>query len=129
MPLSTAAAAVTIGLHLATAHFGGAPNSPHVENVTPGLYLRTASGITAGIYSNSEGGTSAYAGQTYETDNGRFALTVGAVVGYRVAPILPLVVPSVRFNPTEQAGLRLSYIHNPLRGAPSGLHLSAEWSF
>lgn len=126
---ATAAAALTLGLHLATAHFGGSPDSPHVENVTPGIYLRTPSGLTAGVYSNSEGGTSAYAGQTFETDSRRFALTLGAVVGYRVAPVLPLVVPSLRFEITEHAAARLSYIHNPLKDAPSGVHLSAEWSF
>lgn len=128
MPLTTAAAALTLGVHLATAHFGGAPNSPHVENVTPGIYLRTPSGLTAGVYSNSEGGTSAYLGQTYETDSRRFAITVGAVVGYRVAPVLPLVVPSVRVEITQHAAVRLSY-NNPLKGAPSGVHLSAELSF
>ncbi len=67
----------TIGLHLLTAHA-----VPGYEAVTPGAYARHESGFTLGAYRNSIGRASAYAGWTFETEDRRFALTVGAVTGY-----------------------------------------------
>lgn len=69
---------VTIGLHLGSHHF---PEATNLHDVNPGVYVRTDDGITAGVYRNSFGRTSAYLGVTVE--HGPFALTVGAISGYQ----------------------------------------------
>lgn len=82
----TTFAAVVIGAHLYTPHFGGdgdTPESLRVRDNTPGLYIRTESGLTAGVVRNSLSRTSFYAGQTWTTDNGRWSLTIGAMTGYQ----------------------------------------------
>ncbi len=66
-----------LGLHLLTAHA-----AQGYEAITPGAYARHESGFTVGAYRNSIGRPSAYAGWTFETEDRRFALTVGAVTGY-----------------------------------------------
>lgn len=68
------------------------------RSVTPGLYLRLANGATIGAYRNSHGRGSAYAGWTFQTEDGRWALTVGGVTGYPGPAIAPLVVPSLRLG-------------------------------
>lgn len=65
-----------LGIHLLTAH-----TAPGYETATPGIYARHESGFTVGAYRNSIGRPSAYAGWTFE--QGRYALTVGAVTGYQ----------------------------------------------
>ncbi len=68
---------ITLGLHLMTAHAASG-----YESVTPGIYIRHESGLTAGAYRNSIKRPSLYAGYTFETADKRWALTVGAVTGY-----------------------------------------------
>jgi len=108
-----AQAQTTWGVHMLSAHTGGG-----FRSVTPGLYFRAADGLTAGVYANSEGGRSAYVGQTWKS--GPWALTVGAVTGYRRAKVLPMLAPSYRFA----SGARLSVIPNPW--GSTALHLSWE---
>ena len=113
--MSTAATRL-IGLHLLSLHA-----QPGMETATPGLYARHApTGATLGLLRNSEGRASAYAGLTLQ--RGPLAVTLGAVTGYQRASVLPLVVPSVRFD----GGLRLSVIPNPW--GPAALHISLERS-
>lgn len=84
--LSATVASVVIGAHLHTFHFGGNGDlPPALRNTdrTPGLYLRTESGLTAGVARNSLRRTSVYLAQTWATDNERWSLTVGAITGYR----------------------------------------------
>jgi len=122
-------AAITIGVHLATAH-----TRSGFEPINPGVYV-VADGWTAGALRNSRGVASVYGGYTFETEDRRFALTVGAISGY--GGVRPLVVPSVQFD-----GWRLSLIAKPRGGkrvhdasrpgwdstkAAIGLHLSYEW--
>jgi hypothetical protein len=104
------------------------------QNLNPGAYVRLANGATFGAYRNSYGDASAYAGWTWQTEGGAFALTAGAVAGYRGSPIAPLVAPSMRLDLSEVAApgwaLRVSLIPKPPRhhSATAVLHLSLEAS-
>lgn len=114
-----------IGLHLLSAHLGGG-----YEPATVGAYLRRADGLTVGALRNSEGRVSAYAAHTWETADRRFALSVGAITGYRTAPVSPMVVPSVRMGLGDQAALRLAYVpkpHTPRGSAAMHLTVEAPW--
>jgi hypothetical protein len=123
----------TVGAHLVTAHFGGHDLQPR----TPGLYARADAGalrgLTGGVYRNSYARTSAYLGWTGQSDDRRFALTVGAVTGYPAAPVMPLLVPSARIPLSREPGgaaLRVAFIPKPVRhGTAAGLHLSVEQEF
>jgi len=118
--------AATVGLHLATAHFGG----HDLRASTPGLYIRAENGFTAGTYRNSYDRTSTYAGWTWQTDDQRLALTVGAVTGYDAARVMPLLVPSARVPLGAGFAARFSFIPKPVKsGHAAGLHLSLETSF
>lgn len=79
---------LVLGVHLLSAH-----SAPGMNDSNPGLYVRTASGFTAGFYENSLSGTdlngnaghrrtSRYVGWTWETAGRGFAITLGAVDGY-----------------------------------------------
>lgn len=148
-----------VGLHTVSLHSSAGyvteinEAGPAVERkfkaVTPGIYLRAPSGLTLGAYSNSYGKTSLYAAWTIETDDQRFALTGGAVTGYRRtvkenrSPLLgrpsvihvegqsvqPLLVPSVRFGLTDNSAVRLAYVPEPRKGGASVIHLSLEAKF
>lgn len=80
------ARADTVGAHLYSPHFDvdrDAPEHLQPRDFTPGVYWRSGSGWTAGVVRNSYSRWSVYGGKTFETADGRFALTVGAVTGYR----------------------------------------------
>ena len=79
---------LVIGLHLLSAH-----STAGLNNSNPGLYVRTATGFTAGAYENSLSRTrfggndgsqriSTYAGWTWETSGRTWALSVAGVTGY-----------------------------------------------
>lgn len=120
-------AAFILGAHLLTAHFGS--NAHDLQSVTPGVYVQSACGPTAGAFRNSYGRASAYAGWTWTTDDGRFALTAGAVTGYPAAPVLPLLVPSTRLQLGEGLSARLALLPRQVKGRSVGLHLSIEREF
>lgn len=131
--MSSILAGLVIGAHLATAH-----TAAGLEPVNPGIYARSeATGLTAGVFRNSYARTSVYFGYTAETDSKRFALTVGGVTGYPTErAVLPLVVPSVRFEASDdgsvwgKTAVRLSYLPKPPKyGRSHALHLSIERSF
>jgi hypothetical protein len=110
------------GVHLVSIH-----ERAGFETFTPGLYLRSVSGLTVGLLSNSYGLPSAYAAQTWETADQRFALSLGVITGYPSAPVSPLLVPSWRVGAWQGLALRVSYIPKPPRdGASSALHISIE---
>ncbi len=125
--LSPPSSAGTLGLHLATAHFG-APQGERLESSTPGLYFRSDAGLTLGAYSNSYGDTSTYVAWTWQTDDHRFAVTAGGVTGYSAVSVMPLLVASVRVPITRRAGLRLAVLPKPKHGT-GGLHLAIEHDF
>lgn len=146
-PVSCRAEGLTFGVHLASTHI---PARPEYNNVNPGLYLRTAEGLTLGAYRNSYRRTSVYAGWTFE--RGPFAFTVGATTGYRKRSwdqpcpdgggtssiqtcritegetngyLAPILSPSVRLPAVAGFTPRLSYV--PSIGAGSSVfHLSIE---
>lgn len=75
-----------VGAHLHTVHFDSDKDKPpgfETRDSTPGIYIRTSSGLTAGLVRNSLGRPSAYLAQTWATDNERWALTLGAMTGYK----------------------------------------------
>lgn len=75
----------TIGLHIYTPHFDrddNLPSSLRMRNFTPGVYWRGESGATLGVVRNSLARPAVYAAYTWETADGRFALTAGAITGY-----------------------------------------------
>lgn len=80
--LATAVASLVIGAHVYTAHAPG-HDGPALQDFNPGLYARTESGLTFGAVRNSLGRPSLYLAQTWETQDKRFALTVGAISGYQ----------------------------------------------
>ena len=80
------AAALVIGFHVHTFHFDSQRDVPAAfrnTDSTPGLYIRTESGLTAGIARNSLRRTSFYLAKTWTTDDGRWGLTAGGITGYK----------------------------------------------
>jgi hypothetical protein len=134
-----------VGMHLVSVHSHasypvcnqGVIEQRRFEAVNPGLYMRLPSGLTAGLYRNSFGVASAYAGWTFETADGRWALTVGGITGYGRTPgqVAPLIVPSVRLGLDELGApgwsARLSFAaKNPRDSSTAAaLHLSVERQF
>jgi len=106
-----------IGLHLGSVHF---PQDGY-NNVNPGGYLVTPSGLTAGAFYNSQRHLSLYAGKNLPL-YGPVSITLGAVTGYPMAPLLPLVAPSIKLG-----AFRLSTVP-PIVGMPLTLHLSLEFA-
>lgn len=108
--------ALTVGLSIASYH----PNrAPGYNEFNPGVYVQ-CDNVAAGFYRNSIDRTSAFAG--YEFRHGRYGVLVGAVTGY-YEPVLPLVLPSVRFG-----SVRLSAIP-PLPGVDAAVHVAYEFKF
>lgn len=118
---------VVLGLHLATAHFGAPPNL-ELQSITPGVYLRSAAGLTIGAYSNSEGRRSAYAAWTFSTSDEVWSITTGAVTGYERAKLLPLVVPSFKTAvPTiPNWAMRIAYLPKGRKDSAQGIHFGLE---
>lgn len=115
-------AEIIIGVHLLSGHSAGG-----FESVTPGIYAVTPEGTTAGILRNSEKRLSLYVGKTYETEDRRWALTVGGITGYTSTPLVPLAVPSFRLKVSDQAAWRLSFLPRaPKVGTSAAVHLSLE---
>lgn len=114
-------AGLTVGLHLASVHV---PAADWQNNANVGIYAKTAGGITAGIYRNTQHRTSVYAGYTLE--HGPFALTLGAITGYSARPVMPMLAPSVALPALAGITPRLTFI--PKFGAvkAAALHLSIE---
>ena len=119
---------VVLGLHLATAHFG-APAGSDLQSTTPGVYLRSAAGLTVGAYVNSHGKGSAYAAWTWSTADGRWSITAGGVTGYPRARVSPLLAPSLRLPLGDAApgwAARIAYLPKPHSDGAQGLHFSLE---
>lgn len=123
------AEAIIVGIHLLTAHdpssyaerpivhahkraYNAAPLMRKYEVFNPGVYVIHPSGATAGAIINSYGDPAAYAGWTLRHD--RFALTLGGIVGYERAAVLPLIAPSVKFGAARislSRGIKSTAIH------------------
>ncbi len=83
-------------------------------NVNPGIYYVHPSGLTGGVFRNSECSTSAYAAYTIQTESKRFALTGGLATGYKYqgshGVFQPFVAPSVAVPLDDQITLRLAWM-------------------
>lgn len=133
LTMATAPArAVELGLHLVSLHSQSrGMDGTEYRHVTPGLYLRTDDGITLGVASNSHGRGSVYAGLTWSSDAAApvgAGLTLALVTGYDVAPVVPLVAPSLRVALGEQVALRVIALPrwHPKQGA-STVNFAIEW--
>lgn len=140
--------AQTFGLHLGSVHV---PDEDGQENLNQGLYVRSASGLTAGAYRNSMGRWSTYGGWTW--DRGPFGLTLGIAYGYQrrqtncravnvpqdpsarvcdtsegsPGAFAPFVSPSARLPAVFGLTPRLSFV--PVYKGSSVVHLSIEKPF
>jgi hypothetical protein len=119
------AAAQTLGLHTISAHASGGMN-----NFNPGAFIRSADGYTLGGYWNSERRLSLYAGRSFTVaSHGPLSadITLGAITGYRAAPVLPLAVPSLAWRYAPRSAVRLAVIPPlPIKGASAVAHLIFE---
>ena len=134
---------IVLGLHLATWHSSqtyeqthpvtrhGVPTGESIvlrhpyENRNVGLYVRAGDWVVGG-YRNSFHRDTGYAARVFETENRRWAITVGAATGYPTARVMPLVVPSVRI-PLGDLAARVSVIPKPPKHAGTmAVHLSIE---
>lgn len=114
----------TLGGHMLSFH-----RKDGFRTVTPGIYAMMENGATGGIVRNSEGNTSAYLGYTMQTKDTRFALTLGGISGYSKR-LRPMAIPSVKFNPTHDIFLRVSYLAKPPgTNGSDAIHLSLETPF
>ena len=143
---ASAASSTTIGVHLATWHeqrtYTGETRSVQGRAVrdehrycefNPGAYVRLDSGLTFGAYSNSYCKPSAYVGWTWERpliSRVDAAFTLGAVTGYRAAPVLPVIAPSTRARLADGYGVRLTWLPRLHKSQhTSAVHLSLEKEF
>lgn len=110
--------ALAIGLHLGTYHFDRAAG---YNEVNPGVYLRGES-FTVGAYRNSERANSAYVAYR-ALAVGPASLHVGAVTGYKRAPVAPLAV--AEFAVSKHA--RVVLIPPSPQGDKGGVHFALEF--
>lgn len=110
-------AAIAIGMHLGTYHFD---RERQYQEFNPGVYV-VCDGWTAGAYRNSQNRNSAYIGKTFEHVLGPVDVTIGGVVGYTRAPVVPMLVPSIKIG-HARASLLL-----PVEKGGGGIHVS--WEF
>lgn len=117
-------APAVLGLHLATVH-----SASGFCNVNPGAYAVWAGGFTVGAYRNSEcAKVSAYTGWTWQTEGRlRAGVTAGLITGYRRAPVMPLLVPSLSFDLSPSTTVRLSFVPKIEKGGANALHFSLEF--
>lgn len=109
-----------IGLHLGTVH-----NSKVFNDFNPGVYAVLENGVTAGTYFNSERKQTFYAGKTWSA--GSFAVSAVALTGYRRAPLVPGLIPSVSLPVGERVEARASLILTPEK-ASRAVHFSLEFA-
>ncbi len=142
-----------VGVHISSIHI---PASSELKDANPGIYFRHESGATAGVYRNSLGRTSFYAG--YTTERGPFALTLGVISGYQLKRVYgqyacaqegtgvvctqtwtesgntkgaigPLVAPSVRLPSIFDITPRITVLPKFATKGHTVLHLSVERAF
>jgi hypothetical protein len=121
-----------VGIHMLSSHFGNCYEMPdgchRYEAVTPGIYAQAPSGLTFGAFRNSYGRSSAYAGWTWSSDDGRWSFTTGLVTGYPERKVQLLALPSMRVRLTDSTALRVSFVPKAESKSSPVLHLSAEWT-
>lgn len=140
MLLAGASSASDFGLHLGSKHGILIPEGKALNDTNPGAYVRHQ-GYTLGFFRNSWSDVpfngearerwSVHASRDFSyqmTVDVEASLSVGAITGYPVAPVLPLVLPSVRFG--KDLGIRVSYVPRVLSAQTTDtLHVSVETRF
>lgn len=106
-----------IGLNLATLH----DHPSGLCSGNPGLYVMDESGWSGGVVGNSECRLGAWGGFT--KSHGVLSITAGFVAGYKAAPVLPLLMPSIKIN-----HFRLTYLPKSPGSISGGIHLSIEFN-
>ena len=120
----------SVGLHMASVH-----DQPGFNNSNPGLYVMhqdaAGNGPVIGAYYNSERHDSFYVAYTWRlAGNGRCSLDLagGAITGYDIAPLAPLLVPSAACAVVGGISARLSFVPLIKRDGAAVLHLSLEYA-
>jgi len=107
----------TMGLNLATYH---AKRDAGYEEFNPGVFARSGE-WSAGVYRNSVGRWSIHVERTWPRVIGPIDVSVGIVTGYPMAPVMPLVFPSMRIE-----NVRVAYL--PTFDKSGGaLHFATEF--
>lgn len=106
-----------IGLHMGSVHLP----AEDYNNFNPGVYIVNEQGYVAGGFYNSHRRASFYVGRQLQL-YGPVTVVVGGITGYDRAPVVPMLVPSVRLS----EHFRLSVLP-PVWGMSTTLHLSVEW--
>jgi hypothetical protein len=119
-----------IGLHLYTLHA-----APMACNSNPGIYYRGEE-FAAGVYQNSHCRTSAWLGWNRETNtitvgplHAKAGIIAGGVIGYEIAPVVPLLLPSLAVGSPKSGWFRASWIPTVRGKVTGGLHFSVEYSY
>lgn len=138
--LASAAAALpapaALGIHGLSNH----PGTNHKNSQNPGVYLRWAddasatasalAGLQLGVYRNSYRTWSAYAGKHLAGmrlgEHITASLMGGGVIGYPMAPLLPMLAGSVRVQVAPQFHLNLTAMPKFGLKHVGVYHLSAE---
>lgn len=113
---------VVVGAHIATWH-----DRQGYCNFNPGLYFRWKSGLTAGMYENSDCRFSTYAGWTWS--NGPFSLTAAVVTGYAHHDPMPALIPSVVIPLRDGVSARIAFIPKAEKHSANAIHFMLERSF
>lgn len=104
------ALADTVGVHTVSAHDRSRPDGQAYAWATPGLYYRADSGLTVGTLRNSYGHRGVYGAWTWSTDETRaasVAVSAGLTTGYDIAPVVPMLIPSVAVRISDQLAARV----------------------
>jgi hypothetical protein len=128
------AQAATVGLHLYSLHV---PAKDSDNNLNGGLYVRTDSGLTFGMYRSTLRRNAPYIGQTFQL-YGPVDLTAGIIGSYQRKDgqgwsrgyIGPLVALSAA-SPISIMGAtpRITLVPGHLVKARTVVHFSTEWRF
>lgn len=104
-------------------------------NDTTGVYVKH-NGFAGGITKISNCRTGAWVAWAPETNIATFGNTVvnvgvllGAIIGYKSMPVVPLVSPGVSFGVPTSVMYRLQYLPKPPKGTSDGIHFSVEFPF
>jgi hypothetical protein len=76
------------------------------NNANYGIGYRTSDNVIFGAYRNSEGANTAYVAYDWRV-NPYFGIALGGSIGYRNAPVMPVVMPTFTLPLTNNVGLSL----------------------
>lgn len=113
-----------------TKHFGQGSDRFNSNNV--GIGLMNPDGWLGGVYKNSLGDTSAYAGKHWEKNLAgpvNMGLTVAGVTGYPKAAVVPAVLPELSADLPDRQKLALLLIPPVPGTTPAAISLQYRKSF